>query len=282
MVDLFYEMKRSRTLSNFLAILMFFGFGGGVGFLIGFFFDTWGAWLAAPVLSIFAAGFGLGFFAYKQDWKQIARVFIILIFIFCLIYSFIFNFFILVVGVIAVGLVYSGAWIGNITGQLIWHDAYMKPAPRIKTISNIQCLRCKSINLRTDEYCFNCNKLLAEDEVKIRERRRDSVVCPVCGTENSPGFNTCSGCNLSYAEINIILERKNTIEEKPIVRDTIVCPSCNTELSVEAKFCTGCGTATELYDQMKFRSDLHFCFDCGRKLEHKGEICTTCAENYTS
>ena len=275
-------MKRSRTMSNFLSVLMFFVFGGGFGFLITFFFDDWGGWIAAPITGVFAAGFGLGFFAHKQDWKRIATVFVAIILAGCLGYSIFLNFIFMFAGLAIVFLIYSGAFFGNITGQLIWHDAILKSTPRIKSFSHIQCPKCLTVNLRTDEYCFNCSKLLVVDELKIHERKKETVVCPVCGADNQPGFNTCSGCNLSYASINVILERKKTIEEKPIEKETLVCPSCNSELSKEASFCTGCGLATELYDQMKFRSDLHFCFDCGRKLDHEGEICSNCAEKYAT
>ena len=68
----------SRTISNILAVIMFFAFGGGFGFLIAFFFDDWGGWIAAPLIGIFAAGFGLGFFAYTTDWKRITTIIIVI------------------------------------------------------------------------------------------------------------------------------------------------------------------------------------------------------------
>lgn len=171
----------------------------------------------------------------------------------------------------------------------------------------VKCPRCSTENLRTRDFCIECNANL-KSVPGAGFQEAGYFICPHCGSENPNGNRICISCyqDLTYHEHSVAFPIKDYFRAKKQVTlpdDNVSaqsigvrqCPNCGSENGFEREYCFNCNMNLRYYREMILPREivnqpdkeppqsieLQECPHCGNRNRIESRFCGSCYKNLT-
>jgi len=169
----------------------------------------------------------------------------------------------------------------------------------------VKCPRCGSENLRTRDFCIECNANLKSVQEPVSQEP-EFFICPHCGSENPNSNRICINCyhDLTYHEHSITFPIKDyfrTKKQGTSAEDNVSsqsfgvrqCPNCGAENDIEREYCFNCNMNLRYYQkiilpqemynkpQSELKQTIRYqdCPHCGTRNPINNRFCESCFKN---